>query len=254
MIPFSCISWLVLSLWIGLLAHVAAAEPDQERIGNAIAMVEGRHHGVVRFDPKHPDRPAIAVDLTDTGAGNRALESVRVITTVKTLLMEGTKINDKGVLEHLPAMTYLRTLSLGDDVTDAGLVCLKGLNQLETLYLGPKVTDVGLAQLAHLPKLHVLYISNTQVTNVGLGHLRNITGLKTLLLANTKVSDSGLVHFKGLSDLRTLSLSFTNVSDESIVHLKQLKQLRRLFLIGTRVSDTGVNELRSASPNLSIVR
>ena len=60
----------------------------------------------------------------------------------------GTQITDAGLV-HLKGLTNLQTLNLdGTKITDAGLVHLKGLTSLETLSLNrTKVTDTGVAEL-----------------------------------------------------------------------------------------------------------
>ena len=62
------------------------------------------------------------------------------------------------------------------DVTDAGLIDLKGLTHLEFLVLSrTQVTDAGLAHLKGLTKLRVLELDYTEVTDEG------VKGLKAAL-------------------------------------------------------------------------
>ena len=65
----------------------------------------------------------------------------------------GTQITDAGLV-HLKGLASLTELSLDEtQITDAGLVHLKGLTSLTTLGLGgPQITDAGLAEIkAALP-------------------------------------------------------------------------------------------------------
>ena len=61
----------------------------------------------------------------------------------------------------------------GTDVTDEGLVHLKGLTKLETLGLGrTQVTDAGLVHLKGMTNLKRLYLHYTQVTAAGVAELK----------------------------------------------------------------------------------
>ena len=86
-------------------------------------------------------------------------------------------------------------------VTDAGLVHLKGLPQLQSLCLyGTQVTDAGLVHLKGLTRLQSLNLATPQVTDAGLVHLEGLTQLQSLVVGGTQVTDAGLVHLKGLTD------------------------------------------------------
>ena len=68
-----------------------------------------------------------------------------------------TQITDAGLM-HLKGLTNLEELGLSSTrVTDAGLVHLKGLTKLEKLGLvGTQVTDAGVAELQKaLPKCRI---------------------------------------------------------------------------------------------------
>ena len=166
------------------------------------------------------------------------------------------------------------------DITDSGLVQLKGLTKLERLYLGfcPKITDAGLLHLKGLANLHTLWLVQTQVTDGGLVHLKGLKltsltiptqattdlGLKHYLaaldthtalnLARWRITDAGLVHLKGLSSLQKLNLLGTPITDAGLVHLNGLTNLQTLNFSFTKVTDAGVAELKKALPNCKILR
>ena len=83
---------------------------------------------------------------------------------------------------------------VGPQITDAGLVCLKGLTRLERLNLWhtTQITDAGLVHLKGLTKLEHL-ILDSQGTDIGLENLKGLTNLKVLLLCNYRITDAGLV-------------------------------------------------------------
>ena len=59
------------------------------------------------------------------------------------------------------------------EVTDAGLVHLKGFEKLYWLNLiETKVTDAGLVHLKGLRNLRILYLGDTQITYAGVKNLQ----------------------------------------------------------------------------------
>jgi Leucine-rich repeat (LRR) protein len=86
-------------------------------------------------------------------------------------------------------------------VTDAGLMHLKGLTNLQTLRLGgTNITDAGLVNLKELTNLTSLNLYNTKVTDAGLLHLKGLSSLQNITLPK-QITDAGLVHLKGLTSL-----------------------------------------------------
>ena len=130
-------------------------------------------------------------------------------------------------------------------VTDAGLECLKGLNQLRELDLRhTQVAGAGLEYIIANDQLQELKFDGTPVTDAGLEHLKGLKNLQTLSLRDTQVTDAGLAHLKGLTRLRVLSLSGTAITDAGLEHLTGLTQLQELQLDGTKVTDAGLRHLR----------
>ena len=93
-------------------------------------------------------------------------------------------------------------------------------------YRETQVTDAGLVHLRGLTQLRLLYLNNTQVTDAGLAHLRGLTQLQELDLASTQVTDAGLEHLRGLTQLEWLNLDSTQVTDAGLEHLRGLTQLQ----------------------------
>ena len=164
-----------------------------------------------------------------------------------------SQITDAGLV-YLRGLTQFRHLRLDDaQVTDAGLVQLQGLTQLQGLSLsGTQVTDAGLLHLRGLTQLQNLNLNGTQVTDAGLLHLRGLTQLQGLNLISTQVTDAGLVHLRGLTQLQYLYLSGTQVTDAGLVHLGGLTQLGYLSLDRTKVSDAGVRRFQKTLPKCRI--
>ena len=128
--------------------------------------------------------------------------------------------------------------------TDDDLNTLKGRDDLRTITLGSDVTDAGLVNLRGLTGLTSLNLSRTKVSDEGLANIAGLTQLQELFLSNANVSDKGLAHLSRLRQLRTLSLSKTQVTDAGFTHLADSTRLSKLYLGGTRVKGKGLTSLK----------
>ena len=117
-----------------------------------------------------------------------------------------------------------------------------------------KIEDAQLAPLKSLPQLAQLNLRGKDITDAGLVHIKDCKGLVRLHLERTKVTDAGLEQLKGLENLEYLNLYGTAVTDAGLNHLVGLKKLKKLYLWETKVSDAGVTALKSALPELQVVR
>ena len=93
-----------------------------------------------------------------------------------------------------------------------------------------QVTDAGLVRLKGLRRLHSLWLNNTRITDAGLAHLMGLSNLRYLLIARTKVTDAGLPHLKGLPMLVQITLDGTEITDAGLAHLTALSGLHNLSL------------------------
>jgi hypothetical protein len=120
-----------------------------------------------------------AIDGADTGARH----GVRICGgwyRIDDKFVEEKNADAKGGLEHT-------------QVSDAGLVHLKGLTGLKYLRLShTKITGTGLLHLKCLGNLQVLDVSNSPATDAGLEHLKGLTELGEFDLCGTKVKDAGV--------------------------------------------------------------
>ena len=165
-----------------------------------------------------------------------------------TLELSFTQVTDEGLM-GLKGLRNLTTLSLGSTrVTDEGLKELKDLRNLTSLNLAfTEVTDAGLKELKDLKNLTSLYLSGTQVTDAGLKQLREIGLLHALSRATAKDGKRPT----GPEDITTLDLNGTKVTDAGLKELKDLRNLTALELPAA-VTDAGLKELKEALPNCRI--
>ena len=58
-------------------------------------------------------------------------------------------------------------------------------------FMGTQITDAGLVHLRGLTNLRLLEVTFTRVTNAGLVHLPGLTSLRRLYLANAQTTEDG---------------------------------------------------------------
>ena len=106
----------------------------------------------------------------------------------------GNAVDPVAALEKLGAKIY-RTVGPEIDAVD--------LNDTQ-------ITDGGLVHLKGMTKLQVLALKRTKVTDAGLVHLKGLTSLKTVDVAETQVTDAGVAELqKALPDCIIITVSIS---------------------------------------------
>jgi thiol-disulfide isomerase/thioredoxin len=107
---------------------------------------------------------------------DKALDHLRGLNNLKILRFDDAQITDDGLkkLKQFGLLTGLEFLVLTrTQITDAGLLHLKGLAQLQELSLtGTGITDTGLSYLKEHKKLQTLFLSHTKITHDGYMNLQ----------------------------------------------------------------------------------
>ena len=100
------------------------------------------------------------LNLDDTELNDQRLEHLQGLTSLTELSLANTQVTDSGLV-HVAGLTNLGHLNLGGtSVSDTGLTHLKGLTRLKTVLVGNGVTDAGIAEARQaLPKCDVWYAS-----------------------------------------------------------------------------------------------
>lgn len=144
----------------------------------------------------------------------------------KFYIKEFTLNNELGYLitdDILANLKDIKTLDLwhNKNITDKGLVHLKGIHTLILTHNNNNITDKG---LVHLKGIHTLDLwQNTRITDNGLVHLK---GIHTLILPfNENITDNGLVHLQGI---HTLNLKYNeNITKKAFTILKECKIINK---------------------------
>lgn len=196
--------------------------------------------------------PLIEVDCSYSQATDADLGRVAELSWLRFLTF-GPQLGNAG-LEKIAGLKQLRSLDLsGSRITDEGLKYLEGLTQLDSLDLAnTRVSDAGLIHVGELYSLISLDLMNTEVSNSGLAYLKRLVKLQCLYLSGTAIDDAGLGQIGLHNEMQILNLSWTEVSDEGLSQLGNLTRCGFMTLRGTRVTDDGVRELRTALPNCRV--
>jgi Leucine Rich Repeat (LRR) protein len=186
--------------------------------------------GGVRVDSTRPDKPVVAVNLSQDPVTDSDMAALAAFPQLRELNLNMTRI------------------------TDAGLVHLQGLTELREVHLAAvRVRGPGLAHLSGMKRLRMLSLGSSLVRDGGLAHLAGLSGLKELYLFQTGVTDAGIAYLAGLTDLQKLDLNKTGVTDAGLPHLYRMDHLQELRLRDTRVTDAGVAALQQKLPDMRIV-
>ncbi len=146
------------------------------------------------------DGKIVAVDLSDTPAGDDVIAALAVFPTIQTL-----------------------NCSNANRITGHGFAAWTSQSQLEELYLvGAAIDDHGLWHVSRLTTLKTLQLGHTKITNAGLSALDHLTQLQTLSLSSTAVTDAGLVKLRDLRHLTTLMLRDTGVTRRGVTELRRM--------------------------------
>lgn len=91
---------------------------------------------------------------------------------------------------------------------------------IQVVFHGTQISDAGLVHLKGLTNIQMLDLQDTKISDAGLVHLEGLTKLDWLWLSDTKVTDAGLVHLKALTKLRFLDLRATKVTAAGVKKLQ----------------------------------
>ena len=159
---------------------------------------------------------------------------------------------DLVLLKDLPDVKVLE-LGNNPELTDEGLVHLRGLRHTETLYLyRSSVKGPGLSNLEAMHNLTSLLCNMTPLTNAGMVHIGKLRGLRNLFIDNTRITDEGLQHLRALGTLEDLRLENDDITDKGLEQLVGLTNLKKLTLYGTKASKAGIERLKKALPACQI--
>jgi hypothetical protein len=195
-------------------------------------------------------------DITD-----RVLSSLRSLTRVRRLNLNGSKLSDDGI-GYFRDMHELESLDLRDTrINGKGFPALCDLARLRDLDLsGSDVTDQGISSFPSLLSLRRLRIDACDGMNINDSSAESLVmkfpNLEVLGIGYTRISDSGIKKICSLKCIKKLSLaSCPNITAASIAELKKLTGLKHLCICGTFSSYLRpkiCKEIQSALPECKV--
>ncbi len=164
------------------------------------------------------------------------------------------RVTNEG-LASIPKLTSLRTLKLeGTAVDDKGCEAIGKLPSLEVLTLtGSKITDVGVNHLKDLTHLKSLILDNTQLSHNGYVVLGQLPSLENLVIRHSSVDDEALEALCQAKTLHSLMISNAKVSDEGLEVLSNLDNLRKLHIDGCRVTCWNLGKIVQKNKNMKLL-
>lgn len=237
------------------------------RNARASVYLEGSKGDFYEGDPKTSVMRVRFPYMKNRFAGDTLIH-LKQLTKLEILDLGYTQITDDDLV-HLTDLRNLQELSLGRQVTAAGLEHLEGLNNLTTLRIGSQgysarsltnipsqhVANAGLKHLSGLAKLEVLSLGwqGAKLTEVATEHIKELANLRELYLGPNEFTESGLEQLSQLSKLEKLWLHNAKVTDAGLEHLQKLANLQLLRFKQDDVSDEALERFKNALPNCKVM-
>ena len=174
------------------------------------------------------------------------------VPTLRTLSLRGASFSDED-LAPLAALVNLEELSLSENDEVHGTFCkyLTKLSGLKSLSLGEQITDAGLVTIAKLSGLGELFVTGP-FTDAGLARLIALQNIATLAIDSDYVNAEGVAIVAELPKLGTLHLDTPRLADDAIAALLRCSELETLSITSSGLSEVGLQKLRDGLPRCSV--
>ena len=156
----------------------------------------------------------------------------------------------------LPKLLLLKTLSIGEYLSDEGMPWLADIPGLERLYIGgSKITDMGLrAYAAKSPEIQWLSLEQADISDAGLLSIDGLTQLRIFRASSaTNITDLGVSILANIHSLEAVHLpKCRNITSRGIEKLASAENMKRITVgMNSEFSDESVNVLIAKFPNIN---
>lgn len=166
------------------------------------------------------------------------------------------------LVTQIKAFPKLRTITLGDRVTDKGLVATseaitrhRGITQV--CLMGSASTDDGVRQLSKLD-IEMLFVNGcyrmTDDAFEGFKELRylDLIGDDEGPAKRMAITDAGLKNIARMKELEHVMVCGAPITDVGLMHLASLPSLELVRLRNTSVTPEGIEQLKRALPSCKV--
>jgi hypothetical protein len=209
------------------------------------------------------------LDLSATGITDRGLDALDALSELETLSLAWTRVTDAGAMQIAGCPRLVNVNLQGTSTGDGALRALTEKPRLCQLRSGNEVTDAGLACLRDMPVFRRWHggepnmgllsydagpnylLLRGSFTDRGMAQLEELAGLFALNIdaSELRVTADGLATLVGLPNLAWLAVDAT---DTSMPTIAQVPRLRFLGCQDTAATDAGFMAL-SKSPSIEYI-
>jgi hypothetical protein len=122
--------------------------------------------------------------------------------------------------KYLPELSGLKSLNLGEQITDAGLASIATLSGLVELFITGPFTDAGLAQLIALRNVATLAVDSDYATAGGISVVAQLPKLSYLYLDTPRLSDYAVGALLRCSMLEAMTFTCSGLSEVGLQKLR----------------------------------
>jgi len=188
--------------------------------------------------------------VTDTG-----ISHLKKLVNLRELELKETNVTEAGVMDALPHLKNLHTLTLNQPkYTDKLVMRLRDITNIRSLDLSARLTAEGVKALKSMSHIERLSLDGSRITDSGLSEAKKLKNLHSLTLTGQRINDARLADLApALGNLHSLYLNQTNVTSIGLAQLKLMPKLELLSLAGSRQINNTAWRYILGLPNLSLL-
>ena len=190
--------------------------------------------------------------LGKSGVGDPTIALLSGLESVLSVNINNTGATDRSV-ETLCSLRGLQVLKLGGTrITNVGMKSIGKISTLKNLTLPAGIDEQGLVEVAKLDNLVHLNAKGVKLGERGMALIASMEKLRTLDLSASDLTNKDLIHLRSLAELAFLNISNTRIGDDSVQYLRKLKQLAQLICRETDLTPGGQRAVQSYLPQTEL--
>jgi hypothetical protein len=180
---------------------------------------------------------------------DKCMKYVSDLKQLTMLDLEGALISDTGI-RQLSGFNSLTELGVGyTKVTGTGL---RRLQNLKSLRIGEEITNEGLASLGELTELRELQVFGNNIKGKFLFPLLNLKKLRSLDISGDKIVLDDILCFAQLPCLKFIILTDIKITDRDLLKFRIFPHLKSIYLNKTVVTESAIRALKKIRPDIHV--